>query len=331
MTELLIISSLAIAITLLYASFLDLKQRRVPFRTWYPSLAIAGAIVIIFYFITYGQEAGISIFLFCIMPFVISAVLLLLDWIYTIYIKKIEKSEIDKTILVETYISWLLTAIPSSVLIFSYITGYVNIISVIALLSFAFCIFLELISVLHLWGGADSTAMKIISSTVPVFPVMPLWGYPDVTFFFPMSVMLNAVILNLFVPLGLFIYNVAKKNRAPLKYMFVGYPVPGKEIMDHFGFIIEEFEEDGDGLNRKFLKFGSSIGRMVSGKRRMYTQDFRNNPDEYREELELYKKAGHVWISFGVPFILPILAGFLFTFFIGDIFSLLLQFAGVVL
>jgi len=330
MTDLLIISSAAIAITLFYASYLDLKQRRVPFVTWYPALLIAGAFVIIFYFITYGRVIGISPLVFCILPFFIAAVLLLLDWVYTVYVKKMDKAEIDRTILLETYISWFLLAVPASVSLISIVSGYMTVISIIALVSFVFCIFLEFISVLHLWGGADLMAMKTIAATVPVFPIMPLWGYPDVTFFFPMSVMLNAVILNLSVPVGLFIYNVVKKNRAPLKYLFIGYPVPGKDIMNHFGFIIEEFEEDGDQLNRKFLKFSSSIGRMVSGKRRMYTQDFRRNPEEYKEELEIYKKAGSVWISFGVPFIIPILAGFLFTFFIGDLFSLLLQFAGVV-
>ena len=330
MTELLIISSLAIVITLFYASYLDIKQRRVPFVTWYPVILVAGIIVIIFYYLAYGQYAGIDPLLFCIIPFIISLILLLLDWVYTIFIKKVDRSEIDKKILAETYISWLLPSIPASVLVLSYSTGYINVFSIVALISFIFCIFLELISILHLWGGADSTAMIIISSTVPVFPIIPLWGYPEITFFFPMSVLLNAVLLNLIVPLGLFVYNIAKKNKAPLKYLFVGYPVPGKEITDHFGFIIEEFEEKEGRIERKFLKFSSSIGRMVSGKRRMYTQDLKNNPDEYREELELYKKAGSVWISFGVPFIIPILAGFLFTFFIGDIFSLLLQLAGVV-
>ena len=259
-----------------------------------------------------------------------SAFLLCADWIYTIYIKKADKSEIDFTIIIETYLSWILLAIPASVVIFSYFTGYFNIISILALLSLIFCIFLELISVMHLWGGADSAAMKIISSTVPFFPIIPLWGYPEMTFFFPMSVMLNAVILNLFVPVGLFIYNIVKKNRAPLKYMFIGYPVQGEKIMDHFGFIIEDFEVEGDRINRKFIKFSSSIRRMVSGKRRMYTQDFKNNPGEYQKELEIYQKAGFVWISFGVPFIIPILAGFLFSFFIGDIFSLLLKITGVI-
>lgn len=283
-----------------------------------------------FYFTTYGSVLGINPFIFCIIPLIIAFLLLILDWIYTIYIRKTDRSEIDREILVETYISWLLPAVPLSVIVISFLTSYVSIISLLALFSALFCVLLEVITILHLWGGADSTAMKIISATIPIFPVMPLLGYPDITFFFPMSVMLNAVILNLSVPAGLFIYNIAKNNRAPLKYMFIGYPVSGEEIFDHFGFIIEEFEEDGDEINRKFMKFGSSIGRMISGKRRMYTQDFRRNPEEYKEELELFRRAGYVWISFGVPFIIPIFAGFLFSFFIGDIFSLLLQYAGVV-
>ena len=243
MTELLIISSAAIVITLLFASYLDIKERRVPFRTWYPTIAISGSAVMIFYYIAYGSFVGINPFIFFIIPAIIALLLLASDWIYTVYIRKTERSEIDKTILVGTYISWLLPSIPMSVLVLSFFSGYVNIISIVALFSALFCIFLELITILHLWGGADSTAMKIISATVPIFPVMPLWGYPEVTFFFPMSVMLNAVLLNLLVPAGLLIYNIAKNNRAPLRYMIVGYPAPGKDIMNHFGFIIEEFEE----------------------------------------------------------------------------------------
>lgn len=329
MTGLLIISSVAIAATLLYASFVDIKQRRVPFKTWYPSLVVALCIIIYFYFTTYGDPAGFNPLLFAIFPFALAALLLIFDWIFTVYIRKTPASGIDASVIAESYISWLLLSVPGSVIVLTIITGYSNIFSVIALLSLIFCIFLEIISVLHLWGGADSSAMMVISSTVPVFPLIPLWGYPEVAFFFPMSVLLNAVILNLAVPAGLFVYNILKGNKAPLKYMFVGYPVPGEDIMNHFGFVIEEFEESETGINRKFIKFGSSIGRMVSGKRRMYTQDFRKNPDDYETELDLYKKAGSVWISFGVPFMIPILAGFLFSLFIGDIFSMLLQIAGL--
>jgi Type IV leader peptidase family. len=43
------LSSAVIAVTLLYASVLDVRERRVPFRTWYPMLAITIPLAIWFY------------------------------------------------------------------------------------------------------------------------------------------------------------------------------------------------------------------------------------------------------------------------------------------
>jgi preflagellin peptidase FlaK len=42
------LSSAAITVTLLYASVLDIRERRVPFRTWYPMLAVTIPLVIWF-------------------------------------------------------------------------------------------------------------------------------------------------------------------------------------------------------------------------------------------------------------------------------------------
>jgi hypothetical protein len=52
-------------------------------------------------------------------------------------------------------------------------------------------------------------------------------------------------------------------------------------------------------------------------------------PEEYMKERDLYRKAGKVWISYGVPFIVPITAGLLSALLFGDfIFGLLQVFAG---
>ncbi|HMA06038.1 MAG TPA: A24 family peptidase C-terminal domain-containing protein, partial [Methanomicrobiales archaeon] len=67
---------------------------------------------------------------------------------------------------------------------------------------------------------------------------------------------------------------------------------------------------------------------MVKAKR-VYTKDLKRYPEQYKRELALYRKAGTVWISYGVPFILPILAGFAVALFGGDIlFTILTAFAG---
>jgi preflagellin peptidase FlaK len=57
---------------------------------------------------------------------------------------------------------------------------------------------------------------------------------------------------------------------------------------------------------------------MVTAKR-VYTKDLKRYPEKYKRELALYRKAGTVWISYGVPFILPILAGFATALLGGDI------------
>ncbi len=254
----LILSSAAIALTLLYASVLDLRERRVPFKTWYPMLFIALPMAVL----TYAELFGDSV----------------------------------------RFASGLL------------------------FLSVMLCGFYYFASAyLHLFGGADAWAMIFITACIPLFPVEPYAGYPIIAFF-PLSVMVNAVLLNLVTPLGIFAVNCFRRNRGPLRYLFVGFPVSGDTIQDEFGFVMEEFTEDEDGtVTRRYLSFTEAIKRMIRGERRLYTRDFKRNPEEYKEELRLYRKAGTVWISYGVPFILPICAGFISAIFIGDIMTILIR------
>jgi preflagellin peptidase FlaK len=258
----LLISSLAIGITLLYASYRDLKERRVPFRTWYPMLAVAIPIAI---------------------------------WTYAILF--LENS---------TYaFGYLLMAVLFSAL-FYFFAAY-----------------------LHLFGGADAWALIFITATIPLFPIEPVLGIPPLGFF-PLTVLVNAVILNLITPLAIFFTNLIRGNRAPIQYMFVGFPIDGNKIEDAFGFIIEEFEENDGQITRRFIRFSDAITRMISGERRMYTRDLKNHPEDYQHELALYRKAGSIWISYGVPFIIPIMAGFVTALFMGDIFFAIMHaFAGV--
>ncbi len=45
----------------------------------------------------------------------------------------------------------------------------------------------------------------------------------------------------------------------------------------------------------------------------MSIRNLREDPDTYASQLELYAKAGNVWISYGVPFMITI--GYLFAIF----------------
>jgi preflagellin peptidase FlaK len=181
-----------------------------------------------------------------------------------------------------------------------------------------FCGVFYLFGRMHFFGGADAWALIFISFCIPTFPFTPLLGNPPLGFL-AFSVLINALILNMVAPLGIFIMNVLRKNRAPLMYMFFGFPVRGDRIQDEWGFVMEDFSEKNGQVSRKFVGFRESIGRMYSGEGRVYTKDLREHPEEFLKELALYRRAGTVWISYAVPFIIPITAGLITAIVFGDL------------
>lgn len=170
---------------------------------------------------------------------------------------------------------------------------------------------------MHLFGGADAWALIFIAFCVPTFPFTPLLGVPPLGFL-AFSALINALLLNLVAPVGIFVINLVRGNRAPLMYMFFGFPVRGEEIKKEWGFVMEDFIEKDGKLDRKFIGFWDAIRRMYMGKGRIYTRDLREHPEDYIKELSMYRKAGTVWISYAVPFIIPILAGFVSALIFGD-------------
>lgn len=181
----------------------------------------------------------------------------------------------------------------------------------------------------HLMGMADTKALILITVLVPCFPIIPFTGYPlfgiPPYVFLPFSVLFNAVVLNLLLPFAFFLINVIKGNKAPLAYLFLGYPVKGETISDEFGIVMEEFTEVEGTFSRKFIPVGSTIRDMITGGKRVYTKSLKEHPEQYKSELELYKKAGTVWISYGVPFLIPITAALLTAMIFGDFFIFLMR------
>ena len=53
-----VISAVAVLVTLVYASYLDIRDRRVPFRTWYPMLVVGISATIVLF---YQQTGNISL------------------------------------------------------------------------------------------------------------------------------------------------------------------------------------------------------------------------------------------------------------------------------
>jgi preflagellin peptidase FlaK len=258
----LIIPALAVGATLCYASVLDVRERRVPFKTWYPML-IAGFPFIALFYGTLLQGGNFSLILYFLA------------------------------------------------------------------LTLLFSILFYLFAYFGFFGGADAWALIFIAALIPAFPVIPLLGLPPLGFF-PFSVLINAVLLNLITPVGIYFYNVKQGNHAPFPYRFLGFPVSGDRIAESSGFVLEDIEEEDGQIRRRFIGIGESLRGMSSGKGRVYTLAMRRNPEEYTKEMDLYRKAVKVWISYGVPFIVPITAGFITALLFGDIifYSLTLLMGG---
>ncbi|MCP1662026.1 MAG: A24 family peptidase [Methanocalculus sp. MSAO_Arc1] len=251
----LIIPFLAAAVTFLYGSVLDLRDRRVPFKTWYPMIAVS-------------------------LPFA--------AW---------------------TYYQLLI----SDMALFMLITSVILI----------FCCFMYAIAYFGLFGGADAWGLIFIALLIPIFPLEPLFGYPPLPVF-AFSVLTNALILNLGIPLFLLLFNIIQGNKAPLLYKCIGFPVKAEDIRSVFGFVIEDIQETAEGISRRFIPFREAVGRMTRDDR-IFTRDLRDYPEEYHKDLYLYSRAGSVWISYGVPFFIPITAGLILSCTVGDILFILMR------
>lgn len=147
-----------------------------------------------------------------------------------------------------------------------------------------------------IFGGADAKALMALAILVPLHPTInsfPLWQsfMPA-----PWIIFSNSVVLFLVIPLTLLIYNLAKRNlRFP--YCVFGYKMSVKKAKERFVWPLEKIK-DG---KRKFVYM----------------------PKEFDIEKELlgFEKLGikEIWVTPKIPFMIPLLAGFVASFIIGDI------------
>jgi preflagellin peptidase FlaK len=379
-----VISAVAVLVILVYASYLDIRDRRVPFIYWLPMLAVGVcctslmlwqatksaslvtgylALVVSFLYADYLDNRGRtdspgltfyyrkgSVFYYLALVLALPALswflltssinLQLVAWYamfagifgyvtYMEYTGMFDETENTRRKpgdagITETIGRWYFVLI-----ILIYAISSVCLISggawelnggLFILLPAVFCGVFYTFGRMHLFGGADAWALIFIAFCVPTFPFPPLLGNPPLGFL-AFSALINALLLNLVTPIGILVINLVRGNRAPLMYMFFGFPVRGEAIQKEWGFVMEDFEEKNGAVSRKFIGFWDAIRRMYAGENRIYTKDLREQPEKFTRELALYRKAGTVWISYAVPFIIPITAGFVSAILFGDFLS----------
>lgn len=321
------ISAAAVLITLVYASVRDIQERRVPFRTWYPMLAVGIPLSLLFFgcFILrlgYDLLPG-----FCFLFLGLVVTLLAADILYSL-VKNAQIPTANDVL--DSGLFWGILSIPLGTVIYSGIFLDPPALSYLAITICIFCAVFYAFNMVNLMGGADSCALIFIAVLIPEFPLNTMWDYSPL-YPFPFTVLVNALILNLLTPVAIFLENLRKGHHAPFPNMFFGFPVQAGDLPNSFGFIMEEIEETEEGgIRTRFLGLAESVKRIVTGARRIYTRDLRLHPGNYAREISLYRRAGSVWISYGIPFIVPITAGLVTAIFFGDIlFTLMKLLAGV--
>lgn len=147
-----------------------------------------------------------------------------------------------------------------------------------------------------IFGGADAKALMAVSILAPLPPVInsfPLYGALP---FFTWTIFANSVLLFLIIPLSLLVFNTLKRN-VEFPYCVLGYKMSVEKAKEKFIWPLEKIK-DG---KRKFMYM---------------PKDF-----DVEEELEEFEKSGikEIWVTPKIPFMIPLLAGFICSFILGDI------------
>jgi preflagellin peptidase FlaK len=165
------------------------------------------------------------------------------------------------------------------------------------------------------FGGADAKSLIAIALMFPLYPVIELFGvsFPVangvMSPVFALSVLGNAVVLTIIVPLGMFAYNLLT---APLNEVianplgaFTGYKSGISQLKGKHLRLMHHYEEI-DGHVEKRMKFkGSEIDDKMLRKLLNWQSDG--------------KIGDKVWVTPKLPFLIPITLGFLAGIFYGDI------------
>ena len=150
-----------------------------------------------------------------------------------------------------------------------------------------------------IFGGADAKALMSLSILVPFWPkignLFPLWAsiLP-----FPWVIFSNSIFLFLFIPFILVVINAFKKN-LEFPYCLVGYKMSIERARKSFVWPLERVDDKDE---RSF------VWHPVSD-------------EQIQEEFDRLEKLGRkmVWVTPKIPFMIPLLIGFVLSFIVGDI------------
>jgi len=154
---------------------------------------------------------------------------------------------------------------------------------------------------LPFFGGADVKALMSLAILVPFQPnffIFPLW---DSIMPYVWVILSNSVFIYLVIPLSLLLFNIYKKN-FKFPYFFLGYKMNLFKAKESFVWPLE---------------------KIVNGKRKISYFSMNKKIDNIYKVFE-ENNIDNIWVTPKIPFMIPLLLGFIISFFIGDILFLIM-------
>jgi|TARA_B110000438_G_scaffold141825_1_gene136846 Flp pilus assembly protein protease CpaA len=281
---------------LCYGSWTDFKTRRVPNQVWLLSGSIAA--ILLFY------EFSIDSVDYHVWGLLFATLILFYNAFIDEYV--LDKNQMYLWRLAQSLamilgIYFMMTVTPEEMKDNNYRIIDILSISVLMLLMYSWFYFGPTI------GGADVKAIMTIGLVVPFTISMDssvLTAFETRGFPYPFVVFMNSLLLYLLIPVGLLIYNIFRRNiDSPYFQMLFGTKMPLDDARKSFVWPMQQ----------------------VVGKKVVLVTFIKHKLDS-DEEWDKLEEVGvtNPWISFKIPYIIPLTLSFIVSFVFGDLFSVYL-------
>ena len=275
-----------------YASCTDLKTRRVDDKVWV-IMGFAGFLLLIAQFYLENIK---PVYYLTFIPIML---LFLSFFLETSEKTELRKGKISRKIWFPLCCFGIVVFV-YQVYVLRSDTFFLQILTIPLIMLFAFLLY----NIRLLFGGADAKALITIALLTPFYPNwIPFLRYFLINFLikdiwpFPIIVLTNAVVLSLIIPVIFLFYNISRKDfHFPLS--FLGYKM---EI---------------DNIGKKFVW---PLEKIKNGK--IVKVFFPKKDENVEEDVRKLKEMGakRIWVTSKIPFMLPLFAGFIASFAVGDI------------
>ena len=282
-------------VMLLYGSWSDLKTRRVPNLVWIYG-GVLGSVLLIYELSTIWEDYGLYLWALLFATFT-----LFFNSFVDEYILDSNQAMLWKS-------SQYLAILCSIYFLFNFDSDDISK-NNYQLLDFISIPFLMIL--MYIWfyfvptiGGADVKAIMAISLITPfsiTFTDDSLTAFDARGFPYPFVIFMNSLLIYLFIPICLAIFNIIKGNiESPFFQIFLGTKMELNKAKESFVWPMQQ----------------------VVGKRVVMVAFVKHKSDSDKDWNRLEDEGiDNPWVSLKIPYIIPLAVSFVITALFGDIFS----------